>query len=379
MIKKYTKKDGSTAYMFVAYLGVDPITGKQKRTTRRGFKTKREASIAEAKLQTEVEENGFGVAPKKMTFKEAYEGWLEQYSLTVRESSLNVVKSIIESGILPEIGNLNVNSISRRKAQQLVKEWHSKYKTFRKYKVYATQIMDYALEEGVIKTNPFSKVKTPRSIESVEDDTEKYYTKDELKKFLAFIKDDTMYYAIFRLLAFSGIRKGELMALQWSDIDNKVNTLSINKTVTYGEKSRQIIGPTKTQASNRIIKLDKTTLSVLQKWRIEQRTLLLKNGINSNNKEQFLFTNPFTNELLSKMTITHKLWYICESNNFKKITLHGFRHTACSLMFDAGLSVKDVQKILGHSSVKTTLDIYAHVTKHQQENAAEKLEKYIQF
>ena len=54
MIKKYTKKDGSTAYMFVAYLGIDPITRKQKRTTRRGFKTEREAKIAEAKLQTEV-------------------------------------------------------------------------------------------------------------------------------------------------------------------------------------------------------------------------------------------------------------------------------------------------------------------------------------
>lgn len=55
MIKQYTKKDGSKAYMFVAYLGVDPITGKQKRTTRRGFKTKREASIAEARLQTEIQ------------------------------------------------------------------------------------------------------------------------------------------------------------------------------------------------------------------------------------------------------------------------------------------------------------------------------------
>src|SRR5699024_193643 len=143
-----------------------------------------------------------------------------------------------------------------------------------KYNWSVSQIMDSALEEGAIKFNPFSKVKTPRTIEAVKDDSDKYYTKDELKQFLGFIKDDTMYYAIFRLLAFTGIRKGELMALQWSDIDYKANTLSINKTVTYGEKSHQIIGPTKTQASNRIIKLDKTTLSVIQKWRIEQRTLL---------------------------------------------------------------------------------------------------------
>ncbi|MDE9803665.1 Arm DNA-binding domain-containing protein [Staphylococcus pseudintermedius] len=59
MIKKYKKKDGTTAYMFVAYLCTDPITGKQKRTTRRGFKTEREAKIAEARLQREVSQNGF--------------------------------------------------------------------------------------------------------------------------------------------------------------------------------------------------------------------------------------------------------------------------------------------------------------------------------
>lgn len=72
MIKEYKKKDGSKAYMFVAYLGVTPLTGKQKRTTRRGFKTKRDAKMAEARLQAEIEENGFSVKPKQMTFQEVY-------------------------------------------------------------------------------------------------------------------------------------------------------------------------------------------------------------------------------------------------------------------------------------------------------------------
>lgn len=71
MIKKYKKKDGTTAYMFVAYLGTDPITGKQKRTTRRGFKTEGEAKIAEARLQTEVSQNGF--------FKQRYNNRLKKF------------------------------------------------------------------------------------------------------------------------------------------------------------------------------------------------------------------------------------------------------------------------------------------------------------
>lgn len=80
MIKKYKKKDGSTVYMFAAYLGTDPITGKQKITTRRGFKTEREAKIAEAKLQTEVSQNGF-LNNDITTFKEVYELWLNSIKI----------------------------------------------------------------------------------------------------------------------------------------------------------------------------------------------------------------------------------------------------------------------------------------------------------
>lgn len=106
---------------------------------------------------------------------------------------------------------------------------------------------------------------------------------------------------------------------------------------------------------------------------------MFKLGFNANDPEQHLFTNPTTNESLSKMTINHKLWSICDSNNFKWITLHGFRHTCCSLLFEAGIGVKEVQAILGHSSIKTTLDIYTHVTKDVMENASEQLANYANF
>ena len=102
MIKKYKKKDGSTAYMFVAYLGVDPITRKQKRTTRRGFKTEREAKIAEAKLQTEIQSKGF-LNNDITTFKQVYELWIEQYKCTVRESTFVRVSNMFKIKILLKI------------------------------------------------------------------------------------------------------------------------------------------------------------------------------------------------------------------------------------------------------------------------------------
>ncbi|WP_028125227.1 site-specific integrase [Eremococcus coleocola] len=378
MIKKYTKKDGSTAYMFVAYLGTDPVTGKQKRTTRRGFKTKRDATIAEAKLLSDVDNNKL-VNQDNMTFQQAYDGWYEQYKLSVKESTLNVVNSLVRKTILPEFGKIKVKDISIKQCQSAVNKWWEHYANFRHYKTYATQILDYAVIAGAIDSNPFKKIRVPRSKEKVVNETDLYYTKEELKTFLSFIQDDVMYYAIFRTLAFTGLRKGELQALQWKDIDFDQLSLTVNKTVTYGEKSRQIINSTKTRASNRTISIDKGTALALKKWQIEQRKVLLMNGYAVKSNEQFIFTNTETNQLLSKMTITHKLWYICDSNNFKRIKLHGFRHTCCSLLFESGATLQEVQARLGHSDIKTTMNIYAHVTEYQQEKTANKLAAYINF
>lgn len=117
----------------------------------------------------------------------------------------------------------------------------------------------------------------------------------------------------------------------------------------------------------------------MKKWQIEQRKVLLMNGYAVKPNEQFIFTNTETNQLLSKMTITHKLWYICDSNNFKRIKLHGFWHTCCSLLFESGATLQEVQARLGHSDIKTTMNIYAHVTEYQQEKTADKLAAYINF
>ena len=135
MIKKYTKKDGSTAYMFVAYLGIDPITHKQKRTTRRGFKTEREAKIAEAKLQTEVQANGF-LNNEITTFKQVYELWLEQYKHTVRESTYQRVVTLFNTAILQHFDNVSIKSITIPYCQRVINKWNDKYKDMKAINIY---------------------------------------------------------------------------------------------------------------------------------------------------------------------------------------------------------------------------------------------------
>ncbi|HHU6751554.1 TPA: tyrosine-type recombinase/integrase [Staphylococcus pseudintermedius] len=378
MIKKYKKKDGSTAYMFVAYLGTDPITGKQKRTTRRGFKTERDAKIAEARLQTEVNQKGF-LNNEVTTFKQIYELWLDQYKNTVRESTyINAIK-IIKNGILPYFENVPVKKITVSYCQKVINEWNERIKSVQLYKFYAKQVLNYAVVLKVIADNPFTHTKTPRKKENAStNETSLYYTSDELKKFLSFTEYKPLYHAIFRTLAFTGMRRAELLALQWQDIDFNKATISINKTWSKVENGF-IIQPPKTKKSIREISVDSNTLDILKRWKRYQQEESFKFGHNTMHKTQYVFTNVHNNKVLHLDYLAGIVKTLCERHGFKRIKIHGFRHTHCSLLFEAGLSVQDVQDRLGHSDIQTTMNVYAHVTEKQRDNIAEKFAKYINF
>ena len=122
--------------------------------------------------------------------------------------------------------------------------------------------------------------------------------------------------------------------------------------------------------------LDDGTLSVLKKWRKIQRTEALQFGFNTMNKNQLIFTN-IDNNFLSPAKPSKWLIATQEKYNLKKITVHGFRHTHCSLLFEAGATIPEVQERLGHGDVKTTMNIYTHVTKKTKKETALKFANYI--
>lgn len=167
MIKKYKKKDGTTAYMFVAYLGTDPITGKQKRTTRRGFKTEREAKIAEARLQTEVSQNGF-LNNDITTFEEVYKLWLEQYENTVRESTYQRVLTLFDTAILEHFKDIPVKKITVLYCQKVINKWNKQYSDMKAIRIYESNVLNYAVNLKTIADNPFKYTKAPRKKERNE-------------------------------------------------------------------------------------------------------------------------------------------------------------------------------------------------------------------
>lgn len=383
-IKKYTKKDGSTAYMFQAYLGTDPNTGSRIRVTRQGFSTKKEASLALSRLKLEVGEGSF-IKANEDTFQAVYNLWLEQYCNTVKESTLHKTMQLFNKHILPAFGSMKLDKITVPFCQKKVNEWfgiHSKYTVIKNY---ASSVLKFAIRMDLIKSNPMDKITVPRKMAKVDQDDElKYYNKEELQHFFSCCREDAtqsnnlLWITLFRLLAFSGMRKGEALALTWKDLDFTNETVSISKTVARGLGNRLLIQTPKTATSKGAIVLDGITLSMLSTWRKRQATDFLKLGFNTMNENQLIFPNK-KNELMTPTKPDQKLERLIKKNELKRITIHGFRHTHCSLLFEAGASIKEVQDRLGHADIQTTMNIYAHVTEKAKEKTAEKFAKYVNF
>lgn len=380
-IKKYTKKDGSTAYKFDLYLGVNPVTGKKQRTTRRGFPSLKAAKTALNRLEYEVQETGFQ-KKETYTYNEIYLLWIEQYKNTVKESTLQKTTKLFEHHILPLFADLRIDKINVAYCQKAINKWFNDGLT--SYKIllrYTAKVFKMAENMDIITASPTIKVTIPvkRETEIIKK-LPNFYDKEELKQFFSALEkeDNAKNLALFRLLAFTGARIGEILALEWSDIDFNGNSLSINKTLTRGLNNRLMVDVPKTRSSVRTISIDKTTLQVLRLWKTKQAEDYFKLGFNTGNRNQVIFTNS-KNAYVNSAKVYKDYIKIVEKYTLKRITIHGFRHTNCSLLFEAGASIKEVQDRLGHSDVQTTLSIYSHVTEKAKEKTADKFADYVGF
>ena len=203
---------------------------------------------------------------------------------------------------------------------------------------------------------------------------ENFLDRYQLKEFLLIVKqqEPSNVYTMLHVLAYTGLRKGELAALTWNDIDFTNQTLSVTKTGYY-LNGNPYITSTKTNKSTRIISVDNSTISLLKQWKLEQKKFLLSRGIPIKpDKKQLIFSND-NNNLIYNAFLNEILRKYPQYN----ITPHGFRHTHASLLFEAGASIKQVQERLGHTNINTTLEIYTHVTKEAEKESAEKFLKYM--
>lgn len=382
MIKQYLLKNGEKRWYFKIYLGVDPFTLKKKYTTRRGFKTKKEAKLALSRLEVQMQTRGAESFKKSsITFEEIYGMWLEQYKNTVKESTFVVQKKAADLHILPVFGKIKIQNITINYCQEQVNHWHTYYKKISNLIGLTSQVFDYAILLKYLTENPMVGVVRPKKKKLIDEEQfDNYYTKEELSEFLNILKkiNDQELITIYRLLAYTGMRKGELLGLRWKDINFIEEELSIKQTLTTGINNRLIFQTPKTKKSIRTIPIDTMTIKQLKIWRLKQKELMFSLGYKTNGNDQLLFTN---NENGPKYLdyVNHNFDKIINQHGLRKITVHGLRHTHCSLLFESGASIKEVQDRLGHTDIKTTMDIYTHVTQKAKEKTADNFAKFMEI
>lgn len=266
-----------------------------------------------------------------------------------------------------------IEKIDIASCQEALSIWASKLKGFKKVKSYASLVLDFAVRNDYLTTNPFYKVVMPtlKKKKLLEDD-ENFYNANQLVEVLeCFQKEGNLkIYCFFHLLAYSGMRKGEAFALTWQDINFKTGDIKINKAITRGKKGLYV-GPVK-NGIPRTIKIDAKTIELLSKWQSKLSAEKFTLTGAKLTKKYFIFPAPNPAKLPEPNQTYRWLYKVLKKYNLEHISTDGFRHTHCSLLFEAGASIKEVQYRLGHNDVQTTLKIYTHVTKQTKASTVDK-------
>ena len=378
-VHKYQSTKGVT-YFVKVYLGLNDY-GKKKYYTKRGFKTRKAAKAHETAVNHQLNSGTFVhiTAQTTYTYQELYQRWYEAYKDTVEATTAVKTADLYRLHILPVFGEKKISKISPLDCQSFITDKAKTFKNMKQIKSYTSKIFEFAINMNYIERNPMSKVIMPKLKKTV---SENYWTVNELHHFLTIILENEPYkhYALFRLLAYSGLRKGELYALRWSDFNPDTQLLTINKSLGRID-GHAVEKDTKNSFSVRSIYLDDETCTILHKWK--QESIQEKGQLHIaplSIEDNFMFTYCSKTgdiEPLHADYINNILKRIIRQYKLKKISPHGFRHTHATLMIEMGIDPVNTAKRLGHASSQMTLDTYSHATKAGEKQSITKFAEYL--
>ena len=365
-IKSYIDSDGKKKYKFNAYLGIDPLTGKEKRTNRKGFKSEAEAKRVLARIMAGTEI----LNTKEPSFKEVYKDWIEIYKNTVKESTLKRTEDIFKVHILPNFGEFLIDKITVKHCQDWVNYKAKEIVKYKEYTSYLKKIFSFSISRNYRNDNPCDNLIFPKMIAKRSKVIDVIWTKEELNSFLDIVEKEKniKWFAFFRLLAYTGMRRGEILALNWSDLDFKGKCLTISKS-RKRTANGEVTGDTKT-GFTRVISIDNETLRILNNWRIYQLKL--------EGRQPIMFTNTKCDYMLLNHPLK-VLQSIINKHDLRAIDIHRFRHIHTSMLILSNKnegSLGAIMERLGHTDIKTTMNIYNHIVKEEKE---EVLTNYLEY
>ncbi|WP_449453677.1 tyrosine-type recombinase/integrase [Streptococcus suis] len=379
-IHKYPSKKAKNGYLYLVkvYMIRD---GQRADHIKRGFRTRKEAKDYEARLiylkaSGKLEEF---IKPSQKSYGEIFEEWYQAYQDTVEPTTASRTLDMFRLHILPVMGELPISKISPLECQNFITEKAKTFKNIKQIKSYTGKVFDFAIKMKLLKHNPMAEIIMPKR---KKIRIENYWTVQELQEFLTIVLQEEPYkhYALFRLLAYSGLRKGELYALKWVDIDFQSETLSVSKSLGRID-GKAIEKGTKNDFSVRKIKLDSETISILQEWKgISQKEKAQLVVAPLSIEQDFIFTyctRSGSIEPLHADYINNILSRIIRKQGLRKISPHGFRHTHATLMIEIGVDPVNTAKRLGHASSQMTLDTYSHSTTNGEDKSIKQFADYL--
>lgn len=344
------EKDPKTGKWLIQYRYTD-WQGKRRKSTKRGFKTKREA---EEWLRNFLMAQ---TADFDMKFDEFLKLYYADMETRLREHTMRTKKYIIELKILPYFGQKRINDIKaadiRNWQNELIKQGYSPtyLKTINNQ---LSAVFNYAVKYYDLKGNPCAKAGSMGKSKAEEMN---FWTKEEFMQFIDSVMDKRQSYMAFVLLYWTGMRLGEVLALTPADIDFEKRTISITKSYQRLGK-RDVITPPKTRKSKRIIAIPEFLIADLQDY------------LSS------LYEVKDTNRLLpvTKYYLEHEMKRGIKVSGVKKIRVHDLRHSHASLLVEMGFSPLEIADRLGHEKIETTLNTYSHLYPNKRNVLAEKLD-----
>lgn len=305
----------------------------------------------------------------RMTLAEWLDRWLDEYAAPrLRESTMSSYRMYAEQYIKPRLGSKKMNSITPADIQRMYTRLKKEGRvhehpelgrelsagTVRRIHTMLHRALGDAVQAHIIPRNPAEGLTLPKS-DSVP---RRVLTDKELDTFMEVIKTDPVWHDFFYTELTTGLRRGEICALQWRDFDAEAGTLQISRTLHRKPGGGFATGETKTRTGKRRIMLPLSTAELLR----EQQKA---------SSSKWIFPNPLNSEQpVSPDAAYRRLKVLLERAQIPSIPFHNLRHTFCTHALASGVDAKTLAGILGHSDATFTLNTYTHVTRDMQRQAS---------
>ena len=375
--KRKNRKGEFVGYRIRAYSGYD-VNGKQM-VQFKSWTPPKDMSPRQAEKEVQRlavlfdEECSHGQVTAAVKLQKLCEQWFSEYAELNHRSTTLQREHLIASRVYPALGHLRIDKISARDIQKFINSLARpgankrtgqplSQKTMQHHLSFISSIFEYAIRLDMVTTNPCSRVTIPKidANGNVYKKPEKHiYTKEETREFMQILAEAPMKYKVFFTLAiYTGCRRGELLGIEWKNIDLEKATLMIDHTSNYTAGKGIYTDITKTDKSTRLVDLPPTVVELLKAYKHDQDSYKAELGCKWHEHDR-LFTK-WDGEPMSLNAPYTWLRKQCKKIDFPFYGVHTFRHLNASLQINAGVDPTTVAASLGHSTPQTTLSIYSH-------------------